>query len=376
MPRTIPFQLGQQQEATEASVFIASNDDASRYEAFNHFFQPLRERSVVNVVLRNSASELSGQDRIEAVVSGLLALQRGHEDHRDQLTTTIGARYAIAGASWAEPRSSTVGAGETPLVLQHIGLPRGGGSEAFFGTAETVPARTEQMPHFSSNIDVIDDPGKRTDGNIRFASQAEAQEAEVAGEESSTDALSVRHSKVSSKVAPIAPVGVAHSSPPPSSRAAPNTTDSTPDLSTQNKERSDEKEGNGQRVPKLRKKRKYDHESFAQKLHRMITETELQGKGDIISFLNDNSGGFQVHKPIRFVKDIMPNFLRCSTWSSFRRQLFSYNFPVQKECPDKRVYTNPLFVRGRPDLCARIERDDRYDKNTIIFFGPKSRRYD
>ena len=115
--------------------------------------------------------------------------------------------------------------------------------------------------------------------------------------------------------------------------------------------------------PPKRKKRKYDHESFAQKLHRIVTTLEAEGKGHIMSFLDE--GGLWVHEPTVFVEKIMPNYFRGNTWASFRRQLFSYRFPIVKQGRLKGAFTNPLFLRGHPELCERIIRDDKYDKKRI-----------
>ncbi|KAL7577317.1 hypothetical protein ACA910_002055 [Epithemia clementina (nom. ined.)] len=109
-----------------------------------------------------------------------------------------------------------------------------------------------------------------------------------------------------------------------------------------------------------RNKRKYEHESFAQKLHRIVTNLENEGNEDIMSFLDE--GGLWVHEPDIFVKEIMPKYFRGNTWASFRRQLFSYQFPIVKHGRHKGAFQNPHFLRGRPELCARIIRDDKYDK--------------
>ncbi|KAL7561279.1 hypothetical protein ACA910_022550 [Epithemia clementina (nom. ined.)] len=115
------------------------------------------------------------------------------------------------------------------------------------------------------------------------------------------------------------------------------------------------------RTPK-RKKRKYSHESFVQKLHRVVTDLESTGRSDVVSFLEE--GGLWVHKPDVFVKQIMPQYYRGNTWACFRRQLFSYGFPMEKSGENKGAYLNTSFLRGHPELCAFIERDDRYDKKT------------
>ena len=111
-----------------------------------------------------------------------------------------------------------------------------------------------------------------------------------------------------------------------------------------------------------RTKRKYNHESFAQKLHRIVTNLENSGRGHIMSFLDE--GGVWVHKPDVFVEEVMPQYFRGTTWACFRRQLFSYRFPVQKDGPNKGAFCNPQFLRGCPELCATIERDDKYDKKS------------
>ena len=111
-----------------------------------------------------------------------------------------------------------------------------------------------------------------------------------------------------------------------------------------------------------RTKRKYNHESFPQKLHRIVTELEVSGRSNIASFLDD--GGLRVQSRKNFVKQIMPLYYRATSWSSFRRQLVSYQFPLVDYGPNTGTFQNPLFLRGRPELCGLIERDDRYDRET------------
>ena len=57
--------------------------------------------------------------------------------------------------------------------------------------------------------------------------------------------------------------------------------------------------------------------------------------------------------------------LTVPSWSSFRRQLVSYHFPMVDYGSNTGIFQNPQFLRGRPELCALIERDDRYDSETI-----------
>ena len=107
-----------------------------------------------------------------------------------------------------------------------------------------------------------------------------------------------------------------------------------------------------------RKRRQYRHESFVCRLHRIVTQMEAEGRTDIISF-NEDGGGFFLHQPDVFEKEIMPNYFRGRKFCTFRRQLTSYGFSRLRTGG---AYRNPHFVRGRPDMCDDIIRDKRYDE--------------
>ena len=119
---------------------------------------------------------------------------------------------------------------------------------------------------------------------------------------------------------------------------------------------------------KPRTKRTYTHESFAQKLHRIVTDMEESGRDDIMSFLDE--GGLWVHDRSTLVRDIMPLYFRGCTWASFRRQLISYRFPIISNGPNRGAFWNPSFLRGHPELCSLIQRDEKYDRDSKI--RPKS----
>jgi hypothetical protein len=61
-------------------------------------------------------------------------------------------------------------------------------------------------------------------------------------------------------------------------------------------------------------------EPFPEKLHRLLTEVEVSGRSDVISWA-DNGKAFVIHKPDRFFRDIVPHYFRQSRLSSFKRQL-------------------------------------------------------
>ncbi|KAL7573415.1 hypothetical protein ACA910_006517 [Epithemia clementina (nom. ined.)] len=110
-----------------------------------------------------------------------------------------------------------------------------------------------------------------------------------------------------------------------------------------------------------RKKRQYTHANFAQKLHQIVTLLEEEDKEHVATFMDE--GGVWVRDKGIFVKEIMPMYCRGQGWSSFRRQLFSYQFSALPPCRGlKGAYKNPLFLRGRPELCAKIKRNDKHDK--------------
>jgi hypothetical protein len=61
-------------------------------------------------------------------------------------------------------------------------------------------------------------------------------------------------------------------------------------------------------------------EPFPERLHRLLKEIQNDGNGDVISFL-PHGRAFAIHKPDRFVSEIMPTYFKMSQLSSFQRQL-------------------------------------------------------
>jgi hypothetical protein len=67
-------------------------------------------------------------------------------------------------------------------------------------------------------------------------------------------------------------------------------------------------------------------ELFPDKLYRMLSELEAEGKADIAGWLSHNRA-FLVRKPEVFIRDVLPAYFRGqSKWSSFSRQLNLYGF--------------------------------------------------
>ena len=97
-------------------------------------------------------------------------------------------------------------------------------------------------------------------------------------------------------------------------------------------------------------------EPFPQKLHRVLSELEeIPGGTEIASFL-PHGRAFAIHKPKKFVEDVMPRYFRMSRFASFQRQLNLYNFSRVTEGKDKGSYYHQQFLKGRPVLCLQMRR--------------------
>jgi hypothetical protein len=55
----------------------------------------------------------------------------------------------------------------------------------------------------------------------------------------------------------------------------------------------------------------------------MLEATEREGLADVVSFFS-HGRAFAIHKPRRFVQEIMPRFFRQTRLTSFQRQLNLY----------------------------------------------------
>ncbi len=94
---------------------------------------------------------------------------------------------------------------------------------------------------------------------------------------------------------------------------------------------------------------------FPEKLHQMLEYAEKNGLTDIVSFFS-HGRAFAIHKPITFVKDLMPQFFKQSRFTSFQRQVNLYGFKRISQGPDSGGYYHELFLKGRPGLCINMKR--------------------
>ena len=103
-------------------------------------------------------------------------------------------------------------------------------------------------------------------------------------------------------------------------------------------------------------------EPFPEKLHRLLTETQKAGQDDIISFTSDGKA-FEIHKPDRFFKEIVPKYFKQSRLSSFKKQLNLYGFEqimlggaTHQHHHARGGYFHDNFQRDSPEQCRTIRR--------------------
>jgi hypothetical protein len=96
-------------------------------------------------------------------------------------------------------------------------------------------------------------------------------------------------------------------------------------------------------------------EPFPEKMHRMLEGTEREGLTDVVSFFS-HGRAFAIHKPRRFVSEVMLRYFRQTRLTSFQRQLNLYGFRRISQGPDNGGYYHELFLRGRPGLCVNMKR--------------------
>jgi hypothetical protein len=107
--------------------------------------------------------------------------------------------------------------------------------------------------------------------------------------------------------------------------------------------------------PKPRKKRAYNHESFPSKLHRLLREAKVNGKEDIARFTEDGTQ-FQILATRPFEEEILPNYFRHGSISSFKRLLRMYGFRRTQGTWMEGTFEHPLFQLDAPELCKQMER--------------------
>jgi hypothetical protein len=96
-------------------------------------------------------------------------------------------------------------------------------------------------------------------------------------------------------------------------------------------------------------------ESFPKKLYRMLEEAQENGQEDVLSF-SSNGRAFAIHKPHKFVKDILPRYSSTTRMSSFHRQLSLYGFRRVSKGLNRGYHYHKFFLKGRKGLVNKIKR--------------------
>jgi len=95
---------------------------------------------------------------------------------------------------------------------------------------------------------------------------------------------------------------------------------------------------------------------FPEKLMDMLTKIEKEGKfTNVVGWL-PHGRAFIVRKPKEFITQVMPTYFRQSKLTSFQRQLNLYGFRRLTQGPDAGAYYHELFLKNRPELCTRMNR--------------------
>ena len=107
----------------------------------------------------------------------------------------------------------------------------------------------------------------------------------------------------------------------------------------------------------VRKKTGGVTQPFPEKLMEMLTLEERQDSPSdgIVGWL-PHGRAFIVRKPKMFTTEIMPKYFRQTKLTSFQRQLNLYGFRRITQGADAGAYYHELFLRGRPQLCMRMNR--------------------
>lgn len=94
---------------------------------------------------------------------------------------------------------------------------------------------------------------------------------------------------------------------------------------------------------------------FPNKLHAVLDQVEIDGLSHVISW-QPHGRCFVIHQPQEFVEYVMPRYFRQSKLTSFQRQLNLYGFSRLTRGPDAGGYYHELFLRGKVNLCKRMQR--------------------
>lgn len=94
---------------------------------------------------------------------------------------------------------------------------------------------------------------------------------------------------------------------------------------------------------------------FPWKLHQVLDEAESAGFSSVIAWMSDGKS-FKIFNKRRLESEVMPTRFSSSKFKSFQRSLNLWGFRVIQSGNDKGQCYHPLFVRGKPNLCFKMDR--------------------
>jgi hypothetical protein len=101
---------------------------------------------------------------------------------------------------------------------------------------------------------------------------------------------------------------------------------------------------------------------FPGKLHDLMTYVERNYLEAAISWVCDGRA-FVVNDPKTLV-DLLPIFFGQTKYRSFQRQLNLWHFEKIADGPARGAFRNPFFLKGKKELCSRMNRGHHLVKNT------------
>jgi hypothetical protein len=96
-------------------------------------------------------------------------------------------------------------------------------------------------------------------------------------------------------------------------------------------------------------------ETFPEKLHRLLIESESEGRGHIASFMPSGKS-FRIYDRKTFLEEVAPLYFRIMKFSSFKRQLYLYDFQFVESGDEQGSYFHPYFLRDDPDALHKVRR--------------------
>ena len=107
-----------------------------------------------------------------------------------------------------------------------------------------------------------------------------------------------------------------------------------------------------------RNKRKYTHESFPSRLHRLLREANERGHDHICRFTSDGTK-FQILHTKSFEDQVLPRYFRHGSIDSFKRLLRMYSWQRVEGTWMQGTFEHPMFRRDAPELCLHMERKEK-----------------